>query len=217
MTDLLIHSETNVTPRYTHFADRPIDFETWVSLSDNLDTELIKGVMVDRMAAHYPHEWIFMWLASILSQYTGKRGLGVVLGSRTAVKIDRYDGRLPDILFVRAENAAIIHKDAIYGAPDVVVEIVSPNDYRSDLISLETDYSAIEVPEIVFIDPQRKSVRLVRRTEIGEYAETVLTTGPLELRGVPGFQLQVEWLFADNPPAAFDVTARLLGEPAPEA
>ena len=209
MTNLLIYPEGDVS-RNTYVADRPIDFETWVSLPENLDTELIKGVLVSRMAAHYPHEWIFMWLASILRQYTGKLGLGVVLGSRTAVKIDRHDGRLPDILFVRASNTAIIHKDAIYGAPDVVIEIISPNDHRSDLVSLETDYSAIGVPEIVFIDPQQKHVRLIRKTETEEYDETLLTTGRLELSSVPGFWIEIEWIFSESPPEAFDVTAQLL-------
>ena len=113
MTDLLIHPESSVEPRTFHVADRPIDFDSWLSLTHDLDTELIKGVMIDRMAAQYPHEWIQMWFASILRTYTRNRKLGVVLGSRTAVKIDRNDGRLPDILFVHSSNIAIIHKDAI--------------------------------------------------------------------------------------------------------
>jgi Uma2 family endonuclease len=210
MTELLIQPEIDAVPRNAYVGNRPIDFETW--LTQDLDTELIKGVMVYRMAAQYPHEWIFMWLATILRQFTGKRGLGVVLGSRTAVKIDRHDGRLPDILFVRADNTAIIHNDAIYGAPDVVIEIVSPNDRRSDLISLETDYCAIGISEIVFIDPQKKQIRLVRKTEAGEYDDAILTTGRLELRGVPGFWIEVDWIFAQTPPDAFDVTSKLLQE-----
>jgi Uma2 family endonuclease len=210
MTDLLIQPENDAVPRNAYVADDPIDFERWLTLTQDLDTELVKGVMLVKMAAKYPHEWIFMWLASILRQFTGNLGLGVVLGSRTAVKIDRHDGRLPDILFVRADNTAIIRTDAIYGAPDLVIEIVSTYDRRADLISLETDYCAVGVPEIVFIDPQKKQVRLVRKTEAGEYQNTVLTTGRLELRCVPGFWIEVDWIFAQTPPDAFDVTSKLL-------
>ena len=135
-----------------------------------------------------------------------------MLGSRTAVKIDQYNGRLPDILFVRADNTAIVHKDAIYGAPDVVIEIVSPNDSRSDLISLEADYRAVGVSEIVFVDPQRKLVTLLERSETDAYTATTLTTGRLELRSIPGFWVEVEWIFAEIQPDEFEVTSRLIQE-----
>ena len=212
MTDLLIHPESSVEPRNFHVADRPIDFDSWLSLTRDLDTELIKGVMVDRMAAQYPHEWIYMWFASILRTYTRNRKLGVVLGSRTAVKIDRNDGRLPDILFVHNSNIAIIHKDAIYGAPDIVIEIVSPNDTHAHLISLETDYCAIGVPEIAFIDLQKKHVRLVQKSESGEYAVTMLTSGRLRFRSVPGFWVEVDWIFAEAQPDEHEVTSRMIQE-----
>ncbi|HLJ54189.1 MAG TPA: Uma2 family endonuclease [Chthonomonadaceae bacterium] len=216
MTDLLIRPETNAQPRNSYVADRPIEFEAWLYLSENIDSELVKGVMVNRMAAQYPHEWIFMWLATLLSQYAETRGLGVILGSRTAVKIDRYNGRLPDILFVRAENAAIIHKDAIYGAPDLVIEIVSPSNYQSDIIALETDYCSIGVPEIVFVDPQRKQARVLRKSDADQYEDFSLTNGPLELRAMPGFQIEIEWIFAEPRPLTLDVITRLLEQAAGE-
>ena len=74
--------------------------------------------------------------------------------------------------------------------------------------------ATIGVPEIVFIDPQRKHVRLLQRTEAGEYDETLLMTGRLEFRSVPGFHIEVEWIFTGDPPAAFDVTAQLIQQPA---
>jgi Uma2 family endonuclease len=163
------------------------------------------------MATQYPHEWIFMWLASILRSYTRHLGLGVILGSRTAVKISEFDGRLPDLLFVRKENEAIIQRDAIYGVPDLVIEIVSPNDRPSHLIPLETDYRTLGVPEIVFIDPQKKRVRVVSKTEAG-YDEKTLTEGRLELASVPGFWLEVAWLFADTQPDELTTSLQLVRE-----
>jgi Uma2 family endonuclease len=216
MTDLLTHPESIERPRTAHVADDPIDFQTWLSVGERLDTELINGVMLEKTAAQYPHELIFMWLASILRQFTGKRGLGTVLGSRTAVKISNHDGRLPDILFVRAENTAIIHQDAIYGAPDLVIEIVSPNDRPSDLIALETDYRILGIPEIVFVDPQKKQVRQVRERE-GTYEVGVSAEGILEFLSVPGFWIEIRWLFSGTPPVEYDVTSQLLQETEPQS
>lgn len=211
MTDLLIRPVSDNPPRSLYIADRPIDFASWLAIAEHIDTELIQGVMVDRMAARYPHEWIFMWLASILRSYTRHLGLGVVLGSRTAVKINDYDGRLPDLLFVRADNTQIIHNDAIYGIPDLVIEIVSPNDRPSDLIPLETDYRTLGVPEIVFLDPQKQRVRVVTKTETG-YDERILTAGRLELASIPGFWIEVAWLFAETQPDELTTVLQLVRE-----
>ncbi|HLK60278.1 MAG TPA: Uma2 family endonuclease [Chthonomonadaceae bacterium] len=209
MIDLDIRPECDPVPRKTYIADSPIDFASWLEIAQELDTELVRGVIVERMSAQYPHEWIFAWLLSILRPFVTHRKLGVVLGSRSAVKISGNDGRLPDILFVRAENASIIHNEAIYGVPDLVIEIVSENDRPSTLIPLETDYRDLGVPEIVFIDPRKRGIRYLRKTE-KDYEAAFLTTGRLAFVGVPGFWIEVEWLFAEEKPDEFTITKQLI-------
>ena len=195
--------------RTTYAADGPIDFETWLGLAAEMDTELVGGVMIDRMAAQYPHEWILNWLNRVLGSFVTFRKLGTLLGSRTAVKISGNDGRLPDLLFVRADNRDIIRKDAVYGTPDLVIEIVSENDRPYNLVPLEADYRSIGVPEIVFIDPRKKRVRYLRKNA-ADYDEAFLTTGRLEFAAVPGFWIEVEWLFAEEKPDEFTVTKQLI-------
>jgi Uma2 family endonuclease len=209
MTDLDIRPFIDTCPRRTYIADRPIDFATWLELSHRLDSVLVRGVIMERKPETYTHETTFGWLLCLLGCYVGHRKLGKVLGSRSAVKISGNDGRLPDILFVRADNTEIIHKDAIYGTPDLVIEIISENDRPSDLIPLEADYRDIGVPEIVFIDPKKKRVRYLLKSET-DYDETYLTTGRLTFVGVPGFWIEVEWLFADEKPDEFTVTKQLI-------
>ena len=209
MTDLDIRPCFDTDTRTKYVSDGPIDFETWLKLAVEMDTELVGGVMVDRMAAQYPHEWIFVWLISILRQFVTYRKLGIVLGSRSAIKISGNDGRLPDILFVRADNTQIIRTDAVYGTPDLVIEIVSENDRPYNLVPLEADYRAIGVPEIVFIDPRRKRVRYLRKME-SDYDDVFLTTGRLEFAAVPGFWIDVAWLFAEEKPDEFTVTKQLI-------
>ena len=77
----------------------------------------------------------------------------------------------------------------------------------------------IGVSEIVFIDPQKRRVRRLLKTESG-YDETTLTTGRLDFASVPGFWIEVEWLFANgkendtdnsaDKPDEFTVTRRLI-------
>lgn len=213
MIELDIRPSFERFERQVYVADGPIDFATWIDLAQTLDTELVRGVMINKIAAQYPHEWIFAWLFQALGNFVAYRKLGKVLGSRTPVKITANDGRLPDLLFVRADNTRIIHDDAIYGVPDVVIEIVSKNDRPSDLIPLEADYRTIGVPEILFIDPKKKRVRYLRKIETADgtdYDESYLTTGQLTFAGVPGFAIEVEWLFSDDRPDAYTVTKQLI-------
>ena len=209
MVALDIRPVSDSGSRRVYAADSPIDFETWLDLAEDMDTELVRGVMIDKMAAQYPHEWIFGWLHSVMLAYVIERSLGVVLGSRSAVKINAVDGRLPDLLFVRADNTQIIQNRAIYGTPDLVIEITLENDRPSDLIPLEADYRDIGVPEIIFIDPKKKRVRCIRKTETG-YDETFLTTGTLAFVCIPGFHIEVEWLFQDDKPYPYRITKALL-------
>lgn len=209
MTNLDIRPYRDPCPRQTYVADRPIDFAMWLEISQKLDSELVRGVVIYREPEPYDHQWLFGWLFSTLGVYASHRKLGRVLGSRTAVKISGNDGRLPDILFVRADNTEIIRNDAIYGVPDLVIEIISENDRPSDLIPLEADYRDLGVPEIVFIDPRRKRVRLLQKNET-DYDETLLTTGRLTFASVPGFWIEVEWLFAEEKPDEFTITKQLI-------
>src|SRR5437660_18206 len=98
------------------------------------------------------HEKLLRWLSTVLDLFTEERGLGIVLGSRTGVEISTYRGRLPNLLFVRRDRMEIVREKAVYGAPDLVIEIISPGDGPSDIIALETDYRSIGVQEVVFLD-----------------------------------------------------------------
>jgi len=206
---LEIRPATERIDRTVYHADRLIDFDTWLEIAQTLDSELVQGVIIHRMSAQYPHEWLFMWLSKILGNFADAKELGKVLGSRTAVKINAINGRLPDLLFVRADNEAIIQNDAIRGVPDLVIEIVSPNDRPSDLFALEADYRGLGVPEIVFIDPRKNWVRYLRKADT-DYDESFLTDGQLTFACLPGFAIEVEWIFADPKPNAFTICQQLL-------
>jgi hypothetical protein len=78
--------------------------------------------------------------------------------------------------------------------------IFSPNDHASDILALETDYRAIGVTEIVFLDQPRKRVRVLRRRG-SDYVEEVLMTGALGLETLEGMRLETDWLFTEPRPS----------------
>ena len=190
---------------------RPLTFDEFVDLfGEDDDVELIDGVVVRRMAARYPHEDLFGWLYVLLRSYVAEKGLGIVLGSRTAVQVTEYRGRLPDILFVRQERVDIIQEKGVYGAPDLVIEIIAPGDRPANIVALESDYRSIGVPEIWFIDQQQEQVRVLRKHN-KEYIEEVLSQGVVRSEVVEGFWLEMAWLFAKPRPSELDTLMQVLG------
>jgi Uma2 family endonuclease len=186
-------------------------FEEFVRLfGEDDDVELVDGMVVQRVAARDIHEDLQGWLLLIMRSYVSAKSLGIVRGSRTAVKITEHRGRLPDIVFVRKENAQIVQEDGIFGTPDLVVEIWSPGDRLSDMLAKEADYKSIGVLEIWFVDQQRRQVRVLRKGKEG-YEERVMKKGVLRSEIVEGFWVKVEWLFKKPLPNELETLQRLLG------
>lgn len=196
--------------RVIQYAERPIPFPEFLALSADRDVELVEGVMVEKMAAQLEHEKLFVWLDRVVGTYVSHRNLGIVLGSRTAVEISAFGGRLPDLLFVRRERMDIVGARAVHGAPDLVIEIVSPGDRPSDVIALETEYRGLGVFEIVFLDLPRRRIRALRRRESGEYEEEMPTGGVLRLESVEEIELPVAALLSEPRPDEFALIGALL-------
>ena len=213
MTTSLIRATREVVEgRVIRMAERPLSFAQFLDMaSEDDDLELIKGVLVERRTAQYPHERRFVWLLFLLNGYVRQRGLGTVLGSRTPVEIDAFGGRLPNLLFIRADREHIIQDRAVYGAPDLVIEILSPNDRPSDTLALETDYRNIGVAEIVFVDLPKSRLLILRRRE-DDYDLDTLSSGVFHSEAVPGFHFQVEALFQEPLPNEFALLQSLLTE-----
>lgn len=170
--------------------------------------ELVEGVPVERMAAQFPHETLQFWLGRLLGDLAEDNDLGTVLGSRTAVRIDKFGGRLPDLLFIRIENMSRMQNKAFYGTPDLVIEIRSPGDRPAALHALERDYRVIGVPEMFWIDINKKEVRILRKRD-DDYEETIINSGIVKSESMTGLALNVAWLFQDPLPKKSEVYEKM--------
>ena len=215
MPNLLLDAETeqSLEARIVRVGEQAISFDRFLGMAEGSFVELVQGVVVEKPMVQLNHELCMGWLYQVMGAYTQKRRLGQMLSSRIMVKTDNFGGRMPDLLFVRQERLGIIEPKYINGAPDLIIEIVSPNDRPSDLRALEADYHRLGVPELVFLDLQKQEVRLLRRHEAG-YAKTVITEGPVTFTALPDLTLQAEWMLREPRPDVFDtLTALLTGAP----
>lgn len=211
MTNLLLENETepSIEARLVHVGERPIAFEHFLDMAEGRFVELVQGVIVEIPMIQLDHELCTRWLYQVIGIYAKKRGLGEMLSSRIMVKTDTFGGRMPDLLFVREERREIIQQKAVYGAPDLIFEIVSPGDRPAHLRELETDYFRLGVPELAFLHLQKQEIRLLRLQEEG-YAETLFTQGPVIFAALPGLILEAEWMLREPRPDGFDTLTALL-------
>jgi Uma2 family endonuclease len=117
--------------------------------------------------------------------------LDVVLSERTALQ--------PDLLFIREENLGII-RGVVHGAPDLVVEVLSPSTaYLDRSLKLEA-YARYQVPECWIIDREARKIEVYRRDPKKGFYRLAAHLGagdrattPL----LPGLAIEVAVLFND--------------------
>jgi Uma2 family endonuclease len=77
------------------------------------------------------------------------------------VFFDNYNNAQPDLLFVNNDRSFIIDlKNGIMGAPDLIVEIISPSSIKIDRFDKKEMYKKFAVKEYWLIDPKNQTVEI---------------------------------------------------------
>ncbi len=104
-------------------------------------------------------------LGYVLSDFVQRRGLGVVAAQDTGFKIARDPDtvRAPDVAFVsRPRSDQIPTRGYAELAPDLVGEVVSPDDSPADLLAKVSDWLAAGTKLVWVVDPMRSEARVHR-------------------------------------------------------
>ena len=126
-----------------------------------------------------------------------RRGLGRVFVAPADVVLSEYDVVQPDLLFVLKENDHIITAGNVQGAPDLVVEILSPSTARRDWNEKRDLYAKYGVKELWIADPDERVVWVMTLRDgeyevVGKYGDTQTFSSPtlagveIDLREVLG-------------------------------
>lgn len=83
---------------------------------------------------------------------------GIVLISPIDVYLDEGNTFQPDLVFIKSDNMAIIKDDRIEGAPNLVIEILSPSTSANDKIRKKIQYERFGVEEYWIVDPVHRTV-----------------------------------------------------------
>lgn len=159
-----------VIGEYERLLSRKKAGEFTVSDLDNLPEgmliELIDGVIYDRNTPTKKHQLIVTRLSAQLDaakdKVKGKRKDCLVLVAPTGVRLSKEDEKnrlIPDILMVcDKEKYNDKEEEDIIGAPDLVIEVLSPSTEKHDTFVKLNKYWTIGVREYWIIDIEREEI-----------------------------------------------------------
>lgn len=124
--------------------------------------QLIEGDLYVAPAPNRFHQDISRNLEVILANYLSVHPIGVLYDAPFDVYLTDIDVFQPDLLIVLNENRQILTDAGAEGAPDFVVEILSPKTRQLDLVNKKRIYARVGVKELWIIDPEQKEVLLYR-------------------------------------------------------
>ncbi|MDZ7363441.1 MAG: Uma2 family endonuclease [candidate division KSB1 bacterium] len=193
-----------------------VTFDEFCSLvREDQKADLIDGVIYMASPAALEHEDEFGFIFMVVRGYVRRKGLGVVLGSRAAMKLSDEDAPEPDLMFISKAKLAKAAGKAVLGTADLVIEIISPGSRRLDLVEKSELYAKFGVLEYWAIDPYRQLAHFWKNNA-GIWEDL-----PVDAMGIfrssilPGFWLRVDWLFAEELPDENIILATILaGDPA---
>jgi Uma2 family endonuclease len=167
---------------------------------DGCRHEVVNGELVVSPKNDFYHGRICMRLSSALHTYATQQRLGAVLDSSTGFWMKDRNCRAPDISFIRIERLEQLGfkpstRKFFPGAPDLAVEILSPNATRADLDARLKDFFASGTQIAWLINPDAKYVEICRSLDLRHR----LVPGDL-LDGahlLPGFHFAVADLFKE--------------------
>ena len=131
----------------------------YLALPDDVRVELIDGVFYDMSAPRYDHARIITELLSELRDYVKKNnGPCCPFTAPADVQLDKDDKTVvqPDIFVVC--DVTKINGARLFGAPDMVVEIVSPSNWRTDVEKKKKKYERAGVREYWMIFPEKLKI-----------------------------------------------------------
>jgi Uma2 family endonuclease len=180
---------TEVIPKlsFEEFRQLPIDGKRY---------ELVRGEVHVTPAPNTKHQFVVHNLDMSLGPYVQKNKLGEVWEAPLDVRLTEDTALQPDLVFISNARAGIIQENWIAGAPDLVVEVLSPSTSAHDRATKLPIYAEAGVPEVWLIDSQAKTVEVLKLQGKKYFVEATHAGDQVLVSNLfPGWQLPLTELF----------------------
>ena len=124
--------------------------------------------------------------------------MGKVYSAPADVEFDKYNAFQPDLSFVTKERSFLYEDgDYIRGAPDLILEVISPGNVRRDRKEKKDICQQFAVREYWLIDPLSQTIEIyVMRDNDYQLHDFLEQTGKATSTVLTGFELEISTLFS---------------------
>lgn len=136
-----------------------LTYEDYLSLpNDRNRYQILEGDLAVTPSPNVKHQSVSRNLEFVLFSYVKDYDLGEILDAPIDVVLDDINIVVPDIVFVSSGRRSIIEDKRIAGAPDLIIEIISPSTVRFDRISKIQIYSRQGVEWYWIVDAENQTL-----------------------------------------------------------
>ncbi|HSB05367.1 MAG TPA: Uma2 family endonuclease [Thermodesulfobacteriota bacterium] len=143
--------------------DEKFTYQDYLHLPDNGKRyQVINGELYVVPAPVPYHQRVLARVFKIVDSFVSHENLGAVFLSPCDVILSDTDIVQPDLFFVGQDRLDIIKERNIQGAPDLVVEVLSPHSEKIDKISKTKLYARFGVKEYWIVSLDNREVTVLR-------------------------------------------------------
>lgn len=172
-------------------------YADYCRLPEGSPYQLIGGELVLVPSPSPYHQYISIRLVHCLVSFVTAYNLGVVFHAPIDVCLEETETYQPDIIFISKSRISLIEPQRINGAPDLVIEILSPATAYYDLRKKFKVYERCGVREYWIVDPEERSVQvfILRDGKFCLYSEAE-KTGEISSAVFSNFSVSLEDIFS---------------------
>jgi len=160
--------------------------------------EVLEGILLMAPAPNRFHQAISRNLCRILYSFLHEHRLGRAYNAPFDVYFDDINVAQPDLVFVANDSKAKLLPEGVSGAPDLLVEILSPSTSTRDLVTKRQLYARTAVREFWVISPETRQLQVYDLpSEPSRPTHFFVEGDRYESPLLPGLQLAVTELFED--------------------
>jgi Uma2 family endonuclease len=172
-------------------------YADYALLPEGAPYQLIGGKLIMTPAPTTYHQIISMRLEGRFYNFVAEKSVGLVLFAPVDVYFEEKECYQPDIIFIAKERFSLIEPAKINGAPDLVIEILSPSTAYYDIKKKARTYARHGVKEYWLVDPEEQSIEVY----VGEEGKFVLDQkvegeGKVKSLTLKGLEIETKEIFA---------------------
>ena len=173
--------------------------QDYMSTPEGTRYQLLDGEMILAPSPTDKHQRLLGNLYRAIYAFVDAGSLGLVRLAPLDVVLSDHDVAQPDLMFVSNERAGILTEANVQGAPDLVVEILSPSTAGYDQGYKRVLYAEHQVREYWLVDPDAETVEVLVMGEEGLSLHQIFGNGQtLESPLLEGLSLKLEDLFRED-------------------